>query len=141
MSVRVATLGKQGFTSDTDQNIDYLMCCFFFSKYSQSTLYRTKVFSLTKLIQLYGDDPYAIRKELEGALQEFLGKFFTSASVTVGLEDTGNDPGISLLITAIVSNGDGLEANGTSVGYSLVTKNSKLKTITDRNNGTAIYSA
>lgn len=140
MSVRVITLGKEGLVSDVDRSIDYVMCCFFFSKFSQSTLYSGKVTSLTKIIQLYGDDPVMIRKEIEAELQKFLGRYYTTVTVEVTIEDSGDDPSINLLINAIVSNGDSISPNSTSVGYSLATKNSILKSIVDVTNGDTIYS-
>jgi len=129
MSVNVITLGKEGKLDDPDLKIDYIMNCYFFSKYSQSTLFAGKITSLTKVIQMYGDDAISIRKEVEESLQAFLNKFFTTASVEVTVEDTGVNPGIKLQINAIVSDGASISPNSYSVGYSLMVKDSTLKSI------------
>lgn len=138
MSINVMTLGKEGVLRDPDLKIDYLMCCFFFSKYSQSTLFRGRVSSLMKLIQMYGNHPVSIQQELEASLQSFLAKWFTTASVSVNI-DPDVDPGISLRINAIVSDEDSIDTDPRSVGYSLMTKDSMLKSIVNITNGKTIY--
>ena len=127
MSVSVITLGKEGKLDDPDLKIDYLMNCYFFSKYSQSVLYAGKVTSLTKVIQEFGNNPGSIKREIEDTLQTFLAKFFTTASVEVTVDD--GEPGIKLQINAIVSDGDSISPNSYSVGYSLMVKDSVLKSI------------
>lgn len=141
MSVDVITLGKAGVLKDPDAKIDYLMCCYFFTKYSQTTLFPGMLTSLTKTIQMYGNDPISIRREIQSDLSNFLKKFFTTAAVEVKIEDSGDDPGINLLIDAIVSDGDSIIPSSRSVGYSLMTKDSTLKSIVDVTNGKTIYSA
>ena len=137
---RVATLGPEGLTADIDRSIDYVMCCFFYSKHSQTVLYRGKITSLTKLIQMYNSDPSAIRMEIEAKLGNFLRKWFDSAQVTVRLEDTGDDPGIKLRIDAIISTNENINVNATSVGYSLYTRDSTLKTLINLSNGSTLIS-
>jgi hypothetical protein len=139
MSVDVITLGKEGTIADVDRKVDYLMCCYFFSKHSQTTYYMGKVSSLTKIIQMYGDDAIDVTRELQLDLQEFLQKFFTSVQVEIKADDT--EPGISLQIDAIVSDGESINTNPTSVGYSLSINNSKLKSIVNMTNEVTIYNA
>lgn len=139
MSVDVITLGKEGTIADVDRKVDYLMCCYFFSKHSQTTFYMGKVSSLTKIIQMHGDDAIDVTRELQLDLQEFLQKFFTSVQVEIKADDT--EPGISLQIDAIVSDGESINTNPTSVGYSLSINNSKLKSIVNMTNEVTIYNA
>jgi hypothetical protein len=139
MSVDVITLGKEGTIADVDRKVDYLMCCYFFSKHSQTTFYLGQVSSLTKIIQMYGDDAIDIQRELQLDLQEFLQKFFTSVQVEISVDDV--EPGISLQIDAIVSDGESINTNPTSVGYSLSINNSKLKSIVNMTNEVTIYNA
>jgi len=141
MSTPVTTLGKEGVIKDPNLKCDYLMCCFFFTKYSQTILYRDQLTSLPKLIQQYGDDPLRIRDALETSLNAFLSKFFTTTSVLVTLEDTGDNPGIKLQIEAIVSDEAALTPGSISVGYSLLTKDSKLKSIIRQLDGGEIYAS
>ena len=141
MSIDVITLGQSGVIADPDRKIDYLMCVFFFAKHSQSIYYPGMVSSLTKIIQMYGDDPVQIRKELESDLQVFLRQWFTTAAISVTVEDTGDNPGIKLLIDAIVSDGTSISPSSRSVGYSLLTKDSTLKSILNTTNGKELYPA
>lgn len=140
MAVRVATLGPEGLLNDIDRCIDYAMCCFFYSKHSQTVLYRGKITSLTKLIQMYNNDPSAIRIEIESKLGAYLRRYFDSASVTVKLEENGDDPGIKLQIDAIISTNENVNVNATSVGYSLYTRDSKLKSLLNLSNGETLIS-
>lgn len=140
MGVSVVTLGIQGVTRDVDKAIDYLMCCFFYSKYSQSTLYRGRVTSLTKIIQMNATDATGLRVEIENQLGTFLRRTFATATVVVREESDSADPGIKLQINAMVSTGDDINASSTSVGYSLLTKDSKLKRLINLSNGTTLIS-
>lgn len=139
MSVDVVTLGKEGILSDVNLKIDYLMCCYFFSKYSQTTLYRGLISSLTKEIQLYGNDDIDITRELTTSLTAYLQKYFTSVKVDISVED--HDPGINLQINAIVSDGDSIDSSPASVGYSLLTNDSKLRSIVNINTENVLYAA
>lgn len=139
MSVPIASLGKEGFTHDIDRKIDYLMCCYFFSKHSQSTLYRKGIVSLSKDIQQHGNNEYNFREAVENSLKVFLTKYFTTTSVDVRIIDNGDEPGIKLQIEAIVSDGDSITPNSVSVGYSLLTRDSALKTIINLIDETTLY--
>jgi transketolase len=117
------------------------MCTFFFAKHSQTTLYRNNVTSLAKIIQLYGDDDLTISGEVQSELQKFLAKFFSSASVTVSVEEDGDDPGINLKVEASVTDSTAAGSTSTSVGYSLTTRDSALKSIVNVSNGTVVYTS
>lgn len=127
MSVNVITLGKEGKLEDPDLKIDYLMCCFFFSKAHQTTLFLGKITSLPQIIQQYGSSPNSIREAVETSLAAFLNKFFTTAAVEVTVEDS--EPGIKLQINAIVSDEASISPSSYSVGYSMLVKDSMLKSI------------
>lgn len=140
MSVAVVTLGPQGIIRDINKAIDYLMCCFFWSKFSQSTIYRGRVTSLTKIIQMKSTDATGLRLDIESKLTTFLQRWFTSVQVTVTEEDNGIDPGIKLQIDAIVSTEGDINSNSVSVGYSILTRDSKLKELINISNGTSLIS-
>jgi hypothetical protein len=139
MSTSILGLGKEGVIADIDIKIDYLMCSFFFAKHSQTTLYRDNVTSLAKIIQLYGDDDLTIAGEVQSELQKFLGKFFSSATVNVSVEEDGDDPGINLKVEATVTDSTASGTTTASVGYSLTTRESALKSIVNVSNGTVVY--
>lgn len=139
MSISILGLGKEGVISDIDVKIDYLMCCFFFAKHSQSTLYRGAISSLSKIIQLYGDDDLTVPGEIQNELQKYLAKFFATASVVVTLEDTPDDPGMSLRVEATVTDNTSDGVLSTSIGYALTTRDSALKSIVNVSNGTTVY--
>ena len=139
MAIKVFTLGKAGAVEDIDLKIDYLMCCYFFSKYSQTTYFLGNVHSLTKIIQQYGNDPYTIASQLKRDLYNFLSLGFTTVNVDVTLDTTTVGPGINLLINGIVSDGDSIDVDSRSIGYSLSTKDSNLKSILDIVNDKTVY--
>lgn len=141
MSTSILGLGKEGVIADIDIKIDYLMCSFFFAKHSQTTLYRDNVTSLAKIIQLFGDDDLTISGEVQSELQKFLAKFFSSATVVVTVEDDGDDPGISLKVEASVTDSTAAGSASTSVGYSLTTRDSALKSIVNVSNGIVVYTS
>jgi hypothetical protein len=141
MSITVLTLGKAGGVQDIDLKIDYLMCSYFFSKYSQTTYFAGNIKSLTKIIQQYGNDPFAIASELKKDIYNFLSLGFTNVSIDVTLDTTTTGPGINLLINGIVSDGDSIDVDSRSIGYSLSTKDSNLKSILDIVNDTTVYSS
>lgn len=141
MAAGVATLGLEGIVRDPNAQVDYLMCCFFFTQVSQGNIFQNLT-SLPKLIQEFGNNQTLIRKEVEDTLNVFLRRYFQSVSVAVRATDEAY-PGISLQIEAIVSTGPDIEQNSVSVGYSLLTRDSQLKRIVRDNNGDTdvIYTA
>lgn len=139
MSTSILGLSKEGLISDIDVKIDYLMCCFFFAKHSQSTLYRGAISSLSKIIQQYGDDDLTIAGEVQNELQKYLSKFFATATVVVNVEDTPDDPGITLRCEASVTDNTADGVKATSIGYALTTRDSALKSIVNVSNGTTVY--
>lgn len=141
MSTSILGLGKEGVISDIDIKIDYLMCCFFFAKHSQTTLYRNNLTSLAKIIQLYGDDDLTIPGEIQSELQKFLARFFSNATVNVSIEDDGDDPGINLKVEATVTDSTAAGTTSTSVGYALTTRDSALKSIVNVSNGAIVYAS
>lgn len=134
-------LGKEGVITDIDIKIDYLMCSFFFAKHSQTTLYRNNITSLAKIIQLYGDDDLTIPGEVQTELQKFLARFFSSATVSVSVENDGDDPGINLKVEATVTDNTASGTTTTSVGYALTTRDSALKSIVNVNTSSVVYTS
>lgn len=141
MAKKVATLGMEGFLEDINLKIDYLMCCYFYSKFKQTTLYRGRIISLSKTLQMNGHDAIDAKNAIQADMQSFLEKFFTTTQVEVLNLTKETDAGINLQIDAIVSEQGSVEGNSVSVGYSVFSKNSMLKQLVNRSNGTVIYSA
>lgn len=139
MPTAIPTLGKEGFIEDIDNKIDYLMCCYFFSKYSQSVICRNTVISLGKDIQKHGNNEVNLREAIESSLRAYLIESFATVEVSVKIEDSGDEPGIKLLVEAIVSDADTITPNSVSVGYSLMTRDSKLKSIINALTGESLY--
>lgn len=141
MAKKVATLGMEGFLEDINLKIDYLMCCYFYSKFKQTTLYRGRIVSLSKTLQMNGHDAIDAKNAIQADLQGYLEKFFTTTQVEVLNLTKESDSGINLQIDAIVSEQGSVDGNSVSVGYSVFSKNSMLKQLVNRSNGTTIYSA
>lgn len=137
---RVITLGKEGLLADNDLKIDYLMSSYFFSKYSQTSLYRGSIKSLTKIIQQHGNDPLAMKSALEDSLTTYLNNFFQSVSISVTVEDP-DAAGTILLLNGIVSSAESIQVNPVSLGYSLLTRDSTVKKIINITNGTDLLTS
>lgn len=127
-STDVLTLGPEGRLSDINLKIDYLMCCFFFSKASQTVLFIDKISSLPKVIQAAGSDEIRVAQDMTDALQAFLSRNFEEVSVDIRV-DQSVYPGISLQMNLMVSDTGSVRTGGTSVGYSLMINDSKLKSL------------
>lgn len=140
MSAGLIGLGKEGLISDIDTKIDYLMCTFFFAKDNQTVLCRGAITSLPKLIQSYGNDPVYLKKYVEDKLKSFLGRFFTTASVSATAIPDQATSGITLQLELIVSDEESIELTSRSVGYALQVRDSKFKSIVNAATGRAIYS-
>ena len=139
MAKKIITLGKAGLLSSIHLKINYAMCCYFYSKYSQSTLFKGNITSLSKDLQKYGNDAVDLKNGIQNTLQLVLSRSFTTAEVDVTNLTADDDPGIKLQINAIVSEQGSIEDNSVSVGYSIFTKNSTLKELIDLSNGTVLY--
>ena len=141
MAKKIISLGKAGLLSSIHLKINYAMCCYFYSKYSQSTLYLDNITSLTKDLQINGNDAVDLKNGIQKSLQLVLGRSFEAAEVEVTNLTAADDPGIKLQINAIVSEQGSIEDNSVSVGYSIFTKNSTLKELIDLSNGRVMYSS
>jgi len=139
MSSNVISMGEESVIRDTARKLDHHMNCFFFSKYSQSVVFRKRIASLPKLIQMYGNDAGAIQAELQASLQAKLAAHFTTALVSVTAVEEGGS--INLTIDANVSDSSDIESGIVSVGYALVSTNSVLKSILNRMNQSVLYTA
>lgn len=139
MSGNIITLGRTAVITDIHESIDWVMSCFFFSKHSQSRLFRGKISSITKLIQQYGNDPTELKTNVDRVLNAFLGNFFEQVDLSVSVnedEDTGN---LNLIIDANVTNSTSTGGTMTSVGYSLTYYDSILRKVLETTSGRTLY--
>lgn len=130
----VPTLDPAGFITGLATKVDKLFMYFFFSKASQTVLYRGRIASLTKLIQQYGDDPLQIKDQLQQSLTAYLRDYFADVKVDVQTED-GEGDGIILRLNAMVRDSGSGDADFVSVGWLLTTTQSQVRTITNLTNG------
>lgn len=139
MSVSLITLGREGIISDPAKKIDWLMCCFFFSKHSQTTMMLGKVISLTKIIQNNTDNPVTLKAALQEQLSRFLSVAFVRVQVDVqtsNMEDEGEGSGgLSVSLDVIVSDEESGDGGSISVGYALTYQSTVLKEILEKHTG------
>lgn len=138
MSNNLITLGREAVINDTYKKIDWLMCCFFFSKYSQSRLMAGQVISLPKIMQENTDDPVNLKIALQAKLTDYLDKVFSRVIVDVTIEDV-DDSKFVVVLDINVSDVAGGNTPNVSVGYALTYDNSILRGILDRYSGKTIY--
>ena len=137
MSTNFANLGMENVIRDTARKLDKHMLAFFFSKYSQSILYRGGIISLPKLIQMYGNSEQEIRDAVQKALTDKLTAHFTTVSVEVSVETMGGN--MTLVIDANVSDENDIESGTVSVGFTLNITESRIKSIFSKLSETPIF--
>lgn len=139
MSANIITLGREGIISDPAKKVDWLMCCFFFSKHNQSTLSNGRVISLGKIIQMTTDQPLDLKNMLSSQLTTFLERFFTRTQVTVEVEKImeGNQEtgGLGISLNIVVSDSDSIDSSAISAGYSLTYESTILREILETYSG------
>lgn len=136
-SFSIATLGREGVITDPIKGLNYIMSCFFFSKYSQTPLYKGQVISLSNLIKQSGDDHLDISSAIEKNLTVLLERYFKSVQVTCLA--TREEPDIHLDLTVTVVPNEGAMKDTIDLGYALTVADSTFKTIIDRLNNEVLY--
>lgn len=126
--IPVPSLSPAGWIKSPSEKIDTLLAHFFESMKSQTALYGNNVTSLADIVNKYGNNPIKLGTEIKLALETYLGRYYTSATVTVTNDDGPSNLNgvITLKLFAEVVDG------GTtySVGKLLETNNSKVTKIT-----------
>lgn len=84
------SLTTLGWVTSLEHKADQVFAYFIASQYSQSVLYHGMISSLPHLLELYGNKPDELRRQVTDALNSFLGKHFQQ--VDTGVEVlAGND--------------------------------------------------
>lgn len=138
MSGNIITLGREAVITDIYKKIDWVMSCFFFSKHSQSRLFKGKIVSLTKIIQQYGNDPAELKIKTEEKLSGFLNNFFDQSSLTVTVEEPDSGD-MTLVIDASVADSKSTGGSMVSIGYSLTYHDSNLLKILETTSGRTLF--
>lgn len=134
MGIGIITLGREGVIKDTASKIDWIMSCFFFTKYRQTQLFQDEIISLPKIIQQNIDDPVKVKEELEVKLNVYLERFFTRVLVEVDYE-LNDDNTSTIILDLNVSDDDNVDSSLISVGYSLTYEGSNLSSILENHSG------
>lgn len=129
------TLG--GVITDPQAGLNYIMSCFFFSKYSQTDIYRGNVISLSKIVQQHGDNTVDVATEIERSLQTLLQRYFQVAVVEARAFDDGAN--IEVSIQGHVITEDSTGERRLDLGYSLSAADGTFKNIVDVLNNETIY--
>lgn len=137
MGIPVPSLSDRGWVTAPSEKIDLLLSHFFESDSIQSYLYAGHVSNLQGLIAQHSTDPNGLVASLRTTLENYLGRYYSVATVQISLND---DPTINptneltlSLYCAVVD--DGVEY---SVGQELSLINSKFQRIASLiNTGTA----
>lgn len=126
-----------GVITDPRAGLNYIMSCFFFSKYSQTDLYRGNVISLPEIIKRSGDSTTDIATETESGLERLLSRYFPVVNLEVDAVDDGANIEISIkgYIIAVDSTGE----KRLDVGYVLSTKDGTFRKIVDVINEEVLY--
>ncbi len=135
----IPTLGKEGTITDPNGALNYLMLCFFFSKYSQSAICRGSVISLTKVLQSNGSDPSQVIEAIENGLTELLERHFDTASVTCNQISEPDESDMDISLDVTVTTGTEGDAKRINLGYALTIGDSKFKKILSSLTGEVLF--
>jgi hypothetical protein len=127
-----------GWTTASAQKADGLLSHFFESDYYQSNLYAGNISNLQYLIQQYGLNIVDLINNVRTTLENYLGRFYQQAVVTV--TSNGNDPTydgsqLTLTISATVTE----QGQQLSFGYLVSAANSIISNIARINNTGAAF--
>ncbi len=126
-----------GITTDPRAGLNYIMSCFFFSKFSQTDLYRGNVISLSKIIKDFGNDPSDVSSAIEQNLDTLLKRYFPVVSVeAIGRDDGAN---IEIRLTGSVITRDSTGEVRLDLGYTLSSREGTFRKIVDNLNNEVIY--
>ena len=126
-----------GITTDPRAGLNYIMSCFFFSKYSQTDLYRGNVISLAKIIKEYGDDTSDISRAIERNLDILLRRYFPIVILDISARDDGAN--IEVLLKGQVGTRDSTGDVRLDLGYTLSSREGMFKKIVDTLNNEILY--
>lgn len=126
-----------GVITDPQAGLNYIMSCYFFSKYSQTDIYRGNIVSLSSVIQQHGNNTTDVSSEIETSLQALLLRYFDVATI----ESTATDDGanIEVVIRGQVITEDSTGERRLDLGYSLSASGGAFKNIVDILNKEVIY--
>lgn len=133
----IITLGREAVINDRYKQLDWVMCCFFFTKHSQSRYFRGQLTSLTKLLQSYTDQPTELARATQDTLQKYLERFFEGALVSVSVEEV-SEATFNLIIDVDVPS-DKVNESKISMGYALTYESTHLRRILETLSGRTIY--
>lgn len=126
-----------GVITDPRAGLNYIMSCFFFSKVSQTVLFKDSVISLPALIKKYGNDPIDMASAVESNLDTLLRRYFSMVSVEAeGVDDGAN---INLEIRGYVTTKDSTGDVRLDLGYILASREGSFRKIVDQLNDEVIY--
>lgn len=129
MVATIPVLGPAGFTTDINIKADEALANFYISQRSQSDLYRHSTSSLGSLVAAYGNDAITMEREVKETLDNYLGRQFEQADVTVDAHDLDTG-GFELRISVILRDGD----TALDIRHMVETEESKIKSIIDLQN-------
>lgn len=103
MEIAVPTLSGDGFATDIRKQADALMAYYLASDYSQSNVFLGNIMSLAYQVQEHGHDTFALKQEIERSSEEYLGRHFDTARVTVDIEDIDDRAQYNIIYNAVVT--------------------------------------
>ena len=134
----IATLGREGVITDPAKGLNYIMSCFFFSKFSQTVIYKGNVISLSNIIKQAGDDPLQLTRALEESITSLLDRYFKTVRVTVNAT-SGDSPEISVDLQVSVIPNNGTTKDMIDMGYALTVEDTTFKKIVNQLNNEVLF--
>lgn len=104
----VPTLTSTGWLTDIAKRADALMSYYLTSEYSQTSIYKGKVTSLTYHVQQHNSNPEKLQSTVESDLRVYFERYFDSVDLTVttNLPNPDDPNRVNLQIDVVVYEGE-----------------------------------
>lgn len=100
----VPVLGTQSFVSDSANKFNQLITDIFVADYNQSLIYASNVTSISRMLQLSGNDANKIVTIFTSQLRTYFSRYYDNVNVSVSVDDdTDSDKPDALIIKLVVS--------------------------------------
>lgn len=96
--IPVPCIGTLGWVRDSANKFDLLMSHFMLSDYNQTYVYKGKVTSLPRIMELHGNNANRVIEDLKQGLKSYLGRYYDSVSVEVE-NSNPDDPSINATLS------------------------------------------
>lgn len=138
MAYAIASMDGSGYITDPSAKIDYIMACYASTQYSQSLLYRDKISSFSKDIQMCSQQWELLPDRMANNLNKMFSAYFDNVEIMVRLDDDSMKDAsneFKVYIEGIVSQ----DGKSHQLSRELFVNSTKFSSVSDFSNGNISY--